>query len=165
MCASHRHSRTGRSFSWMRFFNVAPRRIFASSCAVLSAADGRTQRVEERVPEIPAKLRELATASKVQKELAIERARQAEILRGEQRRLYERRQAELNKLKEVEALAAKWERAVRLRAFASAVAAIGPDASEGAAELVPWIRRAADWIDPTVEAHWPEVDDAPKHIW
>lgn len=133
--------------------------------AVLSIADGRTRRVDEKVLEIPARLRELAMTGKVERELAAERARQEEILRAERRRLYERRQAELKKLKEVEEAAAQWERAARLRAFASALAAIGSDATEQTAELVPWIRHAADWIDPTVQAHWPDVDDAPAHFW
>jgi len=134
-----------------------------NSYPIFSIRDGKTEALEEKTADLASRLKDHALRLKVARELAQDRAKQAEVRRAEQRKLAERREAELEKLKKLEAAATEWDRAQRLRRFAAALAVA--TAVEGGKELAEWINRAADWVDPLVKARWAEVDDAPAHVW
>ena len=66
---------------------------------------------------------------------------------------------QLERLKYFEEVAAKAERATRLRSLADSMEASGQFSSKEGKEKVAWICNAADWLDPIVKKHWPVVDD------
>jgi hypothetical protein len=90
-------------------------------------------------------------------ELTIERQMQEEERERERMEREEReaiiacRKAELERLAQVQKKVARWHTAAKLRLYAGAL----PPAAAGEAA---WIRNAADWLDPLVDRHWPEVD-------
>jgi hypothetical protein len=77
--------------------------------------------------------------------------------------LEEKKNEELDRLKETEELAERWRRATALREYASAmergakVLTAAPNDRIHASD-VAWIRNAADWLDPLTQKHWPDVD-------
>jgi hypothetical protein len=90
-------------------------------------------------------------------ELTIERQMREEekererIAQEERESIIAWRDAELERLAQIEKKVARWHRAANLRAYADALP------SAAAAEAL-WIRNAADWLDPIVDKRWPEVD-------
>lgn len=75
-------------------------------------------------------------------------------------RLGEIRRVALDQLKHVEEWASKLERANRLRALAVEFESKQLRSSDDVVDAA-WIRRAADWLDPTVDCRWDDVDNAP----
>jgi vacuolar-type H+-ATPase subunit I/STV1 len=81
----------------------------------------------------------------------------AEAKAAEKRRQAELRTQALERLKQVEEWAARLERANRLRSLADKFQTENLSLSDGVIDA-DWIRRAADWLDPTVVRRWDEVD-------
>ena len=81
----------------------------------------------------------------------------AEAKAAEERRLAEIRRKALDRLKQVEEWATKLERANRLRSLADKFETEKLSSNDGVIDA-GWIRRAADWLDPTVVRRWDEVD-------
>jgi hypothetical protein len=134
-----------------------------TSYPLFTMRDGKRESLDSKISALAARLRDEATVLWAKRQLAEERAKEANLRAAEQRERAERRKAELEKLKNIEDAAAKWERALRLRRFASALGE-AQNMVDGP-ELVAWIKRAADWLDPLSQTKWPEVDDAPKYAW
>ncbi len=134
-------------------------------------ADTARTKLETRLDELFSAFRRAAVTQRVRRIEAEKQRKKWE----EEERLRARRadiaNKELTRLKEIEQRAGQWERAGRLRRYADAVEAMakrdGLDLSERAewAKKVAWIRHAADWLDPTVDAKWPEVDGAQAPYW
>jgi len=117
---------------------------------LLTLADGSTPvetRLEIVLPELIRKAVELTIERQMQEEgrerQRIEREEREQILAG--------RRAELERLTKIERKVALSHRAAKLRAYADSL----PPA---AAVESAWIRNAADWLDPIIDKHWPEVD-------
>lgn len=126
-----------------------------------SMADTRSVPVETKIQAFVGKLRHLVIRDSVNAEIAAEQRVIAAAKEAERRRLEEIRRVELERLKQVEEWASKLERANRLRALAAELEAKGLAASDDVIDAA-WIRRAADWLDPTVVCHWEAVDDVPS---
>jgi len=127
------------------------------SAELAKIGDSQASRVETRIPAFVERLRERAIHRQVKAEIAEERHVIAEAKAEEQRRQAELRRKALEQLKHVEDLAAQLERANRLRKLANEFETQGLSAGGGVADA-EWIRRAADWLDPTVVCYWAEVD-------
>jgi hypothetical protein len=117
---------------------------------LLTLADGSAPietRLEIVLPELMRKAAELTIERQMQEE---ERER-ARIEREEREAIIAGRNAELERLAQIEKKVSRWHRAGKLRGYADA---LPPAAAIEAA----WIRNAADWLDPVIDKHWPEVD-------
>lgn len=79
---------------------------------------------------------------------------------AERVRLGEIRRVALDHLKLVEDRASKLEQAKHLRALAVKFESKQLRSSDGVIDAT-WIGPAADWLDPTLDYHWEEVDNAP----
>lgn len=128
--------------------------------AAANTADTRSASVETKVQAFVGRLRELVIRNSVDEEMAAERRVVAAAQEAERARLREIRRVELDRLKLIEEWALKLERANRLRVLAAEFESKKLTADDGAIDEA-WIRRAADWLDPTVQSHWEAVDDAP----
>lgn len=93
----------------------------------------------------------------MQAKVAEERRVVAEPEAAKQRQQAEVRCRALERLKQIEDLAAQLERANRLRRLADEFESQGLVAADGVVDA-EWIRRAADWLDPTIARRWVEVD-------
>ncbi|GAI33448.1 unnamed protein product, partial [marine sediment metagenome] len=109
--------------------------------------DSRTTRVEAKVADFVIRLRELAIRRQVQVELNAERRVLAEARAEEERRRAEVRRVALERLKGVEELAMRLDRANRLRSLANIFENNCLSSKDGVVDAA-WIRRAADWLDP-----------------
>lgn len=123
--------------------------------------DTAASRVETRVAAFVVRLRDLAVRHQVKAELAAERQALAAVQAAELRRQAEVRQLALARLKTVEEWASQVERATQLRALADIFEGKRLAAWDGAVDA-NWIRRAADWLDPTVAGKWDEVDGSQR---
>ncbi|MEZ0604928.1 hypothetical protein ACAX43_22595 [Paraburkholderia sp. IW21] len=103
------------------------------------------------------RLREPAIRRQVQTELNAERRVIAEAKAAEQQRQAKLRRQALERFKYVEDRAVKLERATRLRSLADEFESNGLSSTDGVIDA-EWIRRAADWLDPTVVRRWDVVD-------
>jgi hypothetical protein len=121
--------------------------------------DSRTASVENKVVAFINRLRELVIRRRVQAEINAERRVVAEAKAAEDLRRAEIRRKAFERLKEVEEWATKLERANRLRSLADRVQAEKLSSNDGVIDA-EWIRRAADWLDPTVVRRWDDVDGA-----
>jgi hypothetical protein len=130
-----------------------------SSYAMANTADTRSLSVEKKIQAFVGRLRHLVIRDAVGGEMAAERRAAAAAEEAEHERLREIRRVALEHLKRVEEWASKLERANRLRALAAAFESKQLAASDGFVDAA-WIRRAADWLDPTVECRWDDVDNA-----
>jgi hypothetical protein len=135
----------------------------------LTFRDRVQERLEVQVPTIPNELLRTSATAKVKADLADEERLAREARWQERERLIALRKEELERLKATEALVEQWRRADTLRQYCRALENSGfengaLDAST-LADRVSWIRRAADWLDPSTDSHWPEIDDAPKTLW
>ena len=124
--------------------------------------------LENQISDIMVALTATAVALKCERAAAKERARQAAL--DEQAR-HERqlvRETLLKALHSIEQLAGRWDRAQRLRGFASAleagISSLAPGEAEHRVWQADWIRKRADWLDPLVLRGWQEVDAA-GHCW
>lgn len=131
-----------------------------SSYATANTADTRSLSVEKKVQAFVGRLRHLVIRDAVDAEMAAERRAIAAAEQAERERLREIQRVALDHLKRVEEWASKLERANRLRALATEFESKQLTASDGVVDAA-WIRRAADWLDPTVECRWDDVDNAP----
>ncbi|MFL9954421.1 hypothetical protein PQR65_13555 [Paraburkholderia nemoris] len=128
-----------------------------SSYELAKIGDSRSAFVETKIVAFIARLRELSIRRRVKAEIDAKRQAIAEAKAAEERRLVEIRRKALDRLKEVEEWAAKLGRANRLRSLADRCQTGKLTSSDGVIDA-DWIRRAADWLDPTVVRHWDEVD-------
>lgn len=128
-----------------------------SSYELAKIGDSRSAFVETKIVAFIGRLRELSIRRRVKAEIDAKRQAIAEAKAAEERRLVEIRRKALDRLKEVEEWAAKLGRANRLRSLADRCQAEKLTSSDGVIDA-DWIRRAADWLDPTVVRHWDEVD-------
>ncbi|CAE6695808.1 hypothetical protein [Paraburkholderia domus] len=131
-----------------------------SKYATATLTDTRSASLETKIQAFVVKLRHLTIRNSVRAEMAreqqalfaaqaVERAKRAEI----------RRRA-VEQLKRVESWAVKLERANRLRVLANEFDTKKLKSSDDIVDAA-WIRRAADWLDPTIECRWDDVDNAP----
>lgn len=122
--------------------------------------DGSETPLAERLAEVPARMQEVALRIRLRDEIRTEERDQAETRRAALARQEALKAAELAKLAKFEGLADRLERAGRLRVLTAALQAskVFPEDSE--VRELTWLRTAADWLDPTVQVHWPVVDDA-----
>ncbi|MCZ2897046.1 hypothetical protein MTR01_23800 [Burkholderia thailandensis] len=151
--------RPGSVFHPTGEFEVSAFKV-GSSYAVASTADTRTLAVENKIQAFVSRLRQVVIRDAVDAEMAAERRAAAAAEQAERERLREIRRVALDHLKRVEEWASKLERANRLRALAAEFESKQLAASSGVVDAA-WIRRAADWLDPTVECRWDDVDNAP----
>ena len=131
-----------------------------SRYATATIADTRSLPLETKIQAFVSRLRHPVIRESVQAEMAAEQRTLAAAKEAERLRLGEIRRIALDHLKRVEEWASKLERANRLRLLAVEFEAKKLKSSDGVVDAT-WIRRAADWLDPTVECRWDEVDDAP----
>jgi hypothetical protein len=128
-----------------------------SSYELAKIGDSRTASVETKIVAFIGRLRELSIRRRVKAEIDAKRQDIAEAKAAEERRRAEIRRAALDRLKQVEEWATQLERANRLRRFADTFETEKLASNDGVIDA-GWIRRAADWLDPTVVRHWDEVD-------
>lgn len=121
----------------------------------------RSRKLEDWLPELPIRCANLARETKVRRQLDEERRLAEQKRQMEDHQLAERRRKALERLASIEKKVERWTRAERLRSFANAYEAFGEMGVEQRAYL-DWVLNAADWLDPLVRQHWPEVDDAPR---
>lgn len=130
-----------------------------------TVADGKRQRIEQRLNEFVVKLEAEAVRRK-RREEHLERQRR--IWEKQERRRREReeqRRKEIERLKALEEEARDWKRAEDIRAYVAAVETrathehghVGPDSELG--QWIAWARHKADWIDPLVNAKCLVLDD------
>jgi hypothetical protein len=136
---------------------------------VLTLRDTASQSLEQSLTHLPQQLLALSAQWRVRDTLREERE-QAEIERRRERvRLAYKRKEELERLANAEQAAQQWHRARVLREYATALraAALSSRADHPESQLAEalWIEKSADWLDPVVKRHWPEVDDAPSNYW
>jgi hypothetical protein len=128
-------------------------------------ADGKHQRVEQRLNEFVVKLEEEAVRRQRQEERRERENLQWEERAKLQREREERKSEELERLKDLEDEARSWRRAGDIRAYVAAAEAkaigehgtIASDSELG--RWIAWARHKADWIDPLVAAACPILDD------
>ena len=78
---------------------------------------------------------------------------------------------QLSRLERSEKEAEQWRRARRLQQYARAMyaEAHSDETPAGQREQLlaqaQWTERAAAWLNPLVQQHWPEVDDAPESLY
>jgi hypothetical protein len=131
-----------------------------SSYASANIADTRSLPIETKIQAFVGRLRHWVIRESVRTEMAAEERVIAAAREAERARLAEFRRVALNHLKRVEDWASKLERANRLRALAVEFEAKQLRSSDDVVDAA-WIRRAADWLDPTVKCPWDDVDNAP----
>ena len=122
--------------------------------------DGSEMPLAERLAEVPARMQEAALRIRLRDEIRSEERDRAETRRAALARQEALKAAELAKLAKFEALADRLERAGRLRVLTAALEASKVFPEEAASRELTWLRTASDWLDPTVQAHWPVVDYA-----
>jgi len=131
-----------------------------STYATATIADTRTASLETKVEGFVVKLRHLVIRDTVKAQMAREQHARFETQAAERARLAEIRRQAVGILKRVEGWAVKLERANRLRTLANEFDVKKLKSSDDVVDAA-WIRRAADWLDPTVQCRWDDVDNAP----
>jgi len=130
-----------------------------------AVADGKQQRVEQRLNEFVVKLEEEAVRRKQHNEY-LERQRRAWEEEARRRREREERQRkEIERFKALEEEVRNWKRAEDIRSYVSAAEAqvlqdskaIDPGSELG--QWIVWARQKADWLDPLVETKCPILDE------
>jgi len=141
--------------------NILKLEVFRAEYRVieLTLQDGPQAPLAECLQPLVPRLLEAALKHKLREQVRAEERQRAEERRVAHQRLIDAKRAQLEKLKHYEALADQFERARRLRGLAEALDASKTMSDESGQAKLVWIRNAADWLDPTVEKHWPEVDD------
>ncbi|ANB73623.1 hypothetical protein AYM40_15605 [Paraburkholderia phytofirmans OLGA172] len=128
-----------------------------SSYELAKIGDSRSASVETKIVAFIGRLRELSIRRRVKAEFDAKRQVIAEAKAAEGRRRAEIRMKALDRLKQVEEWAIKLERANRLRILADKFETEKLSSNDGVIDA-EWIRRAADWVDPTILRRWDEVD-------
>lgn len=128
-----------------------------SSYELAKIGDSRTAFVETKVVAFIVRLRELAIRRRVKAEIDAKRKVIAEAKAAEERHQAEIRRNALERLKRVEEWATQLDRANRLRSLADKFESEKLSSNDGEIDA-EWIRRAADWLDPTVVRRWDDVD-------
>jgi hypothetical protein len=128
--------------------------------ATATTSDSRSASIETKIPGLVGKLRHLVIRDSVRAEMRVEQRAVAAAREAERTRLGAIRRSAMEQLKRVEEWASKLERANRLRVLAAEFEAKKLKSSDDVVDAV-WVRRAADWLDPTVECRWDDVDNAP----
>lgn len=117
-------------------------------------------RVEDKLFALIERLEALALEQKLKedlaKEAALERERQSEIWK--QRKAV--KDAMVKKLEWFESLARDLDRAESLRRLAKKISG-SPGARSDLVDNLALLERMANWLDPLVAQHWPEIDDTP----
>lgn len=131
-----------------------------SSYATATAADSRSASIETKIHGLVRKLRHLLIRDSVQAEMRAEQQVVAAAQEVERARLAAIRRSAIEQLKRVEEWALKLERANRLRVLATEFEVKKLKSSNDVVDAA-WLRRAADWLDPTVECRWEDMDNAP----
>lgn len=131
-----------------------------STYATATITDTRTAPLETKILGFVVKLRHLIIRDSVRAEMALEQRALYAAQAAEQEKLAQVRRRAMEQLKRVENWAAKLERANRLRALANEFDAKKLKSSDEVVDAA-WIRRAADWLDPTIGCRWDDVDNAP----
>ena len=130
-----------------------------------TVADGKRQRVEQRLNEFVVKLEAEAVRRKRHEEHLERQHRLWEKQERRRREREEQKRKEIERLKALEEEARDWKRSEDIRAYVAAVETkamhehgrIGPDSELG--QWIAWARHKADWIDPLVNAKCPVLDD------
>jgi hypothetical protein len=131
-----------------------------STYATTTTADSRSTAIETKIHGLVGKLRHLIIRDSVQAEMRVEQRAVAAVQEAERARLAAIRRSAIEQLKRVEEWASKLERANRLRALAAEFEVKKLKSSDDVVDAA-WLRRAADWLDPTVNCRWDDVDNAP----
>lgn len=130
-----------------------------------TVADGKRQRIEQRLNEFVVKLEAEAVRRKRHEEHLERQHRLWEKQERRRREREEQKRKEIERLKALEEEARDWKRAEDIRAYVAAVETkamhehghVGPDSELG--QWIAWARHKADWIDPLVNAKCPVLDD------
>jgi hypothetical protein len=117
---------------------------------LLTLTDSSVQ-IETRLDTVIPALMQKAADLTVERRMDEERRERERIEEERREAVLAGRRQELARLADVEKKATRWHRAAQLRLYADALPAAA--ASEAA-----WIHNAADWLDPIIDKHWPEVD-------
>ncbi|MBB5441583.1 MULTISPECIES: hypothetical protein [unclassified Paraburkholderia] len=128
-----------------------------SNYELAKIGDGRSAFVETKIVAFIGRLRELSIRRRVKAEIDARRQVIAEAKAAEERRQAELRTQALKRLKHVEEWVTQLERANRLRSLADKFQTEKLSSNDGVVDA-GWIRRAADWLDPTVGRRWDDVD-------
>ncbi|WP_213779112.1 hypothetical protein [Caballeronia sp. dw_276] len=131
-----------------------------SNYAAATAVDSRSALVETKICGFVGKLRHLIIRNSVHAEMRVEQRAIAAAQEAERARLAAIRRSAIEQLKRVEEWALKLERANRLRTLATEFEVKKLKSSDDVVDAT-WLRRAADWLDPTVECRWDDMDNAP----
>jgi hypothetical protein len=131
-----------------------------SNYAIATTADSRSASVETKIHGFVGKVRHLIIRNSVQAEMRVEQRAVAAVQEAERVRLAAIRRSAIEQLKRVEDWALKLERANRLRALAIEFEVKKLKSADDVVDAA-WLRRAADWLDPTVECRWDDMDNAP----
>ncbi|WP_153041063.1 hypothetical protein [Paraburkholderia monticola] len=134
--------------------------VVGSTYAAVTTSDSRSASLETKIPGFVGRLRHFILRSSVQAEMRIEQRAAAAVQEAERARLAAIRRSAFEQLKQVEEWASKLERANRLRTLATEFDLKKLTSSDDVIDA-GWIRRAADWLDPTVECRWDDMDNAP----
>jgi hypothetical protein len=123
--------------------------------------------LEEKLGTVVPRLWERLAKSRIDDQIQEEERERWRQEWARKQALEETRQAEIERLKQTQKLAKQWKRASRLREYADALERVGHGPTGASTDQtlqseLAWIRKAADWIDPLVQAHWPEVDGDDK---
>lgn len=130
-----------------------------SKHATATLTDTPSALLETKIQAFVVKLRHLVIRNSVRAEMAREQQEHFAAQAAERAKLAEIRWRAMEQLKRVENWAVKLDRANRLRALANEFDAKKLKSSDDVVDAV-WIRRAADWLDPTTECRWDDVDNA-----
>lgn len=117
---------------------------------LLTVADGRDP-IENRLEIVLPTLMQKAAEFTIERQMRNEDKERERAEQEEREIVIAGRNAELERLTQIEKKVARWHRATRLRAYAASLPA-------AAADEAAWIRNAADWLDPIIDGPWPEVD-------
>jgi hypothetical protein len=128
--------------------------------ATATIADSRSAAIETKIHGFVGKLRHLIIRDSVQAEMRVEQRAVAAVQEAERARLAAIRRSAIEQLKRAEEWALKLERANRLRALATELEVKKMKSSDDVVDAT-WLRLAADWLDPTVERRWDDMDNAP----
>lgn len=128
-----------------------------SSRELAKIGDSRSASVETKIVAFIGRLRELSIRRRVKAEIDAKRQVIAVAKAAEERRQAELRTQTLERLKRVEEWATQLERANRLRSLADKFQTEKLSSNDGVIDA-DWIRRAADWLDPTIVRRWDDVD-------
>lgn len=131
-----------------------------STYATATTADSRSAPIETKIRGLVGKLRQVIIRNSVQAQMRVEQRALAAVQEADRAKLAAIRRSAIEQLKRVEEWALNLERANRLRALATEFE-VKKLKSSGDAVDATWLRHAADWLDPTVECRWDDMDNAP----